>query len=248
MNFFISFDEPELKEHALELSKELDLVLFSNIGSKKPSFFAEDYFLICSRDKLFLKKGLRKNSRPIFSDFDDWRKNYDDRLLKNAIKGLPEGFSCLDITAGFGKDALEISKQKNCKSLVLLEREKWLCKVLEDGLKNVKSTQAIDLVSKFKIVNIDNSKFIETTKNKYDLIYIDPMFSGINKSKAKKHMQAIRDLSNEFNETPILEKSLDKANFKVVVKRHKNMQYLEDLVPTRSVKGKGVRYDIYNLN
>ena len=248
MRFFVSYDEPADKEKALELSNELRLELFCREDSKSSKAFENDYFLVCSQDQLFLKKGLRKNSRPIFSDFDDWARNYDDLLLRNALKGLPKSFSCLDVTAGFGKDSLEISKLRNCESLVLLEKEKWLCKILEDGIRIVRSTRTKSLVNKFKIINIDNLKFLEGNKSTYDLIYIDPMFSGVSKSKAKKHMQALRDLSSELEDYQILGNCLKLAKNRIVIKRHKNMHYLESFRPTRSIEGKVIRYDIYNTN
>ena len=74
------------------------------------------------------------------------------------------------------------------------------------------------------------------------------MFSGVHRAKAKKHMQAIRDLSPTIDKLALLETCLSFAKFKVVVKRHKNMEYLEGLKPTRSLEGKVVRYDIYNTN
>ena len=110
MRFYLTFDDPQSKARASALSKKLNIEIFKKPSQQKIKDFSEDYFFTCSKDRLFLKKGLRHNSKPIFSDFDDWTKNYDDNLLKNSTKGLPKNFSCLDLTAGFGKDALEISK------------------------------------------------------------------------------------------------------------------------------------------
>ena len=247
MRFFVSFDELADKEKALELSNELSLELFCKDDSKLSKAFEDDYFLVCSQEQLFLRKGLRRNSRPIFSDFDDWARNYDDILLRSALKGLPKSFSCLDVTAGFGKDSLEISKLSNCESLVLLEKEKWLCKILEDGMKIARSTRTQNLVKKFEIINTDNLKFLEGNKSNFDLIYIDPMFFGVSKSKAKKHMQALRDLSSKLEDSQILGKCLKLAKNRIVIKRHKNMHYLESFRPTRSIEGKVIRYDIYNI-
>ena len=248
MRFFVNHNSPDQEQRAQELAEELNLDLFYNHENQRDKSFSEDYFLICSKDRLYLRKGLRKNAQPIFSDFDDWAKNYDDRLLKKSLKGLPINFSCLDATAGFGKDAIEISKLKNCKNLVLLEKESWVFKLLEDGIKNARSNKALDLLNKFTIFNINNLDFLQSKKINFDLIYIDPMFSGVYRAKAKKHMQAIRDLSHIEDSLGLLESCLSFAKFKVVVKRHKNMEYLEGLKPTRSLEGKVVRYDIYNTN
>ena len=248
MRFFLTSDDPKSKSRALTLSKKLNIEIFKKPPQKQIKEFSEDYFFTCSKGRLFLKKGLRQNSKPIFSDFDDWAKNYDDNLLKNSTKGLPANFSCLDLTAGFGKDALEISKVVNCKSLVLVEKEAWVFELLVDGIKNISCSRAGGLLKKFKTFNMDNLEFLESKNETFDLIYIDPMFLGVKKSKAKKHMQALRDLSTALIQKELLKKSLDFANYRVVVKRHKHMEYLEGIVPNRSVKGKVVRYDIYNTN
>ncbi len=73
------------------------------------------------------------------------------------------------------------------------------------------------------------------------------MFYGVQKSKAKKHMQALRDLSSGENQQGLLKESLNYAKFRVIVKRHKHMSYLDDEAPSRSLEGKVVRYDIYNI-
>ena len=248
MRFYLTFDDPQSRARALILSKKLNIEIFKTPIQQKIKEFSEDYFFTCSKDRLFLKKGLRHNSKPIFSDFDDWTKNYDDNLLKNSTKGLPKNFSCLDLTAGFGKDALEISKIVNCKSLILVEKEGWVFELLVDGIKNTCCSRAGELLKKFKAFNMDSLEFLESKNETFDLVYIDPMFLGVQKSKAKKHMQAIRDLSTATIQKNLLKTSLDFAKYRVIVKRHKNMEHLEGIVPNRSVKGKVVRYDIYNTS
>ena len=123
-------------------------------------------------------------------------------------------------------------------------------KVLSEGVNTAFfaiSDQKIELLSS---INQGSAieKFLESKNETFDLVYIDPMFLGVQKSKAKKHMQALRDLSTSVIQKPLLKKSLDFANYRVIVKRHKNMEYLEGIVPNRSVKGKVVRYDIYYTN
>ena len=248
MRFYLTHDDPKSKARASALSKKLNIEIFKKPSQQKIKNFSEDYFLTCSKDRLFLKKGLGYNSKPIFSDFDDWSKNYDDNLLKNSIKGLPKNFSCLDLTAGFGKDALEISKIANCKSLILVEKEAWVFELLVDGIKNTSSCRTGDLLKKFKTFNMDSLKFLKSKNETFDLVYIDPMFLGVQKSKAKKHMQALRDLSTAVIQKSFLKTCLKFANYRVIVKRHKSMEYLEGIVPNRSVKGKVVRYDIYYTN
>ena len=246
MSFYIIYEGVELKNKAQDLSKRLDTEVFIEPKLIKKNDYAEDYFLVLTSGRNYISKGLRKNSKPIFSDFDRWSVNYEDRLLQRSVKGLPQNFTCLDLTAGFGKDSLEISKIKNCYSIALIEKELWVYELLKDGVMNATTSKALQCLSKFRIYNLDNLEFLVSCEEGFDLIYIDPMFSGVQKSKAKKHMQALRDLSSSVNSPDLLKTSLDKAKHRVIVKRHKNMGYLESLVPTRSIEGKVVRYDIYN--
>ena len=110
VRFYLTFDDPQSKARASALSKKLNIEIFKKPSQQKIKDFSEDYFLTCAKNRLFLKKGVRYNSKPIFSDFDDWSKNYDDNLLRNSTRGLPKNFSCIDLTAGFGKDALKYLK------------------------------------------------------------------------------------------------------------------------------------------
>ena len=61
-------------------------------------------------------------------------------------------------------------------------------------------------------------------------------------------MQALRDLNLVDESHGLLKASLDNALNRVIVKRHKNMPYLDEILPSRSILGKAVRFDIYNSN
>ena len=237
-----SEDFDQHKQLALELNFEIvDVKRIDEIKSYK-----DTYFFVISDDRLFIKKGLNKNTKPIFSDFDTWLDNYDDKLLQNCLKTLPENFNCLDLTAGFAKDAFEISKDIKCSSVHLIEKELWLFKLIENGIDRASQKDANNLLSKFRLTCQDNLSFLTNYLRKVDLIYIDPMFSGVQKALAKRHMQALRDLTSCESYEGLLEASLEKASDRVIVKRHKNMSYLDGISPTRSLEGKVIRYDIYS--
>ena len=237
-----SEDFDQHKQLALELNFEIvDVKQIDEIKSYK-----DTYFFVISDDRLFIKKGLNKNTKPIFSDFDTWLDNYDDKLLQNCLKTLPKNFNCLDLTAGFAKDAFEISKDIKCSSVHLVEKELWLFKLIENGIDRASQKDTNNLLSKFRLTCQDNLSFLTNYSRKVDLIYIDPMFSGVQKALAKRHMQALRDLTSCESYEGLLEASLEKASDRVIVKRHKNMSYLDGISPTRSVEGKVIRYDIYS--
>ena len=101
-----SEDFDQHKQLALELNFEIvDVKQIDEIKSYK-----DTYFFVISEDRLFIKKGLSKNAKPIFSDFDAWFDNYDDKLLQNCLKTLPKNFNCLDLTAGFAKEVEDVNQ------------------------------------------------------------------------------------------------------------------------------------------
>ena len=242
MELFVSYQLPEHEEVAFHLAKEFGLTcLFQGDIDKKEN--NQSYFFMYKPDHSSIRRGYGNLSKDIYCNFSDWLVNFKDPLLSRCLKGLPEKFSVLDATAGFGKDALEISKNKQCESILLVEREKWLFYLLQEGVANAENP---DVLNKFSIKNADSREHLSNTKSNYDLIYIDPMFPGVGKSKAKRSIQALRDLTKEIETNGLLDLAIKKATKRVVVKRHKNSIYLEGLKPNYSVKGKVVRYDVYN--
>ena len=245
MELFVSYQLPKHEEVAFNLAKEFGLTcLFQGDIDKKEN--NQSYFFMYKPDRSYIRRGFENLSKDIYCNFSYWSVNFKDPLLSRCLKGLPEKFSVLDATAGFGKDALEIAKNKQCESILLVEREKWLFYLLQEGIANAENFDVLKLINKFSIKNADSLAHLSSTKSNYDLIYIDPMFPGVGKSKAKRSIQALRDLTKEIETNGLLDLAIKKATKRVVVKRHKNSIYLEDLKPNYSVKGKVVRYDVYN--
>ena len=147
-----------------------------------------------------------------------------------ALKGIANDFTCLDLTAGFGKDALEISKLPLCKSITLIEKESGFLNFLEDGIKRSTKPSTKDLLLKFKPICQDSAVFLKTLMKIYIFIYIDPViFIELVKQKLKRHMQVLRDLNLVDESHGLLKASLDNALNRVIVKRHKNMPYLDEI-------------------
>jgi len=247
MELFVSYKSQKHEETAINLAKEFGLTCYlqGDIDQKENM---QSYFFVYQPGHSYIQKGLGKSSKDIYCNFVDWSVNFTDPLLSRCLKGLPDKFIALDTTAGFGKEALEIAKNKRCHSVHLVEREKWLFYLLQEGVNSTKKLDTHKFINKFSIKNADSYEHLSNTKIKYDLIYIDPMFAGVGKSKAKRAIQALRDLAKEDETDALLDLAIKKAIKRVIVKRHKNSTYLEDIKPSYSVKGKVVRYDIYIPN
>ena len=74
------------------------------------------------------------------------------------------------------------------------------------------------------------------------------MFNFSNKSKAKKDLQALRELIKEGLTNDLLQISLLKAKRRVIVKRHSKQDFLENLKPTYSIFGRVIRFDVYAIS
>jgi 16S rRNA (guanine1516-N2)-methyltransferase len=73
------------------------------------------------------------------------------------------------------------------------------------------------------------------------------MFPPRKKSaQVKKEMQALHQIVGEDDDASlILEKALNKAIYRVVVKRPAHSDYLGKIEPSYSLEGKSTRYDIF---
>ena len=241
-NLFVISYSDTLNKEASQFAKGIDLPFYGSIKatSEHIKSLEDTYFLVYSSERIFLKKGLKK-SNPIFCNFLEWSKQSYKSLLLKAFKGIPENSTVIDVTAGLGKDSLVISSL--AKKLLLVERIPWVCALLEDGINRF--YKEIPDLNKIEVICEDSNKYLDSLKLGPEVIYIDPIFGINTRSKAKKDLQALRDLTNLGNTGKLLNKSLSHATNRVIVKRHKKSSFLEDIKPTFSLEGRIIRYDIY---
>ena len=123
MRLLVSCESPENQEKALRLAEELELTYLPYKGEDKKKYI-DTYFFIYQPNSSYIRKGLGTPTKEIRCNFTHRSNSFSDPLLSKCLKGLPNKFNALDLTAGFGKDALEIAKHQNCNSVLLLEKEK----------------------------------------------------------------------------------------------------------------------------
>jgi|TARA_B100001540_G_scaffold255960_1_gene233222 16S rRNA (guanine1516-N2)-methyltransferase len=242
----ITSDNEDLNQKAIQLSKKIKLPFAGLLADLKKNYENhEDIFLlVVSEDLIYLKKGLTLTSKPIYCDFYKWSKENKRSNLVRSMRGLPHQGVIIDATAGLGRDALILSSL--VERVILIERVPWVSALLEDGLKN--SRKLLPYLSSTQVICCDSKKYLLNLKTKPDAIYLDPMFEKMGKSKAKREIQALRDLTIQSNEEELLEVALKTAKDRVVVKRHKKIKSLSGLKPTFSLTGRVVRYDVYSIS
>ena len=230
-----------------DLASRLGLECLLEVEDKKKNISQDaQYFLVKGKKMSHLQIGLKGKQKPIFCNFTEWANNNKKSNLMRCMKGLPLDCSVVDATAGFGRDALELATVSS--SVVLIERIPWLHYLLHDGIANSSEELVSGLVSKFNLIQSDARDFFAVKKNKTDVVYLDPMFPNTGSARAKKNIQALRDLSAEDLSEDLLLLALDFAKKRVIVKRHRNSSYLNDQKPSFSIQGRVVRFDVYVLN
>ncbi len=178
----------------------------------------------------------------------DWRyrgigKNHDacraiglNKLKKNQTLYL------LDATAGLARDAFIFAKLG--AHVTMLERHPTLALMIKTALEKLNEES---LIQQLKFIFSNAISYMQSNEINYDVIYLDPMFSDVNKrAKVKKDMQFLHELIGEDEDANLLlPLALTKAKKRVVVKRHKTSVFLNNCTPHHQIIGKSTRYDVY---
>ena len=177
----------------------------------------------------------------------------------------------LDLTAGLGRDSFVLASLG--ASLLMLERHPIVFALLEDGLARAREhvldtvlgetdqENLADILSRVSLVGQDAAGYLQALNGRSkpdaiwpdiiypDIIYIDPMFPTRDKSsKVKKEMQLFHQLVGTDDDSfELLSLALEKAKYRVVVKRPAHAPFLDEQKPGYSLKGKSTRYDIYPI-
>jgi 16S rRNA (guanine1516-N2)-methyltransferase len=160
--------------------------------------------------------------------------------------------SILDLTAGLGTDGFVLASL-GC-TVELVERNPIISCLLEDGIRRAIEYAATDedLMEIIQRVNFTENESIDFLSNlseakRADIICLDPMFPRRQKAaKVKKEMQAFQSIVGEDSDAEgLLVKAINAAKYRVVVKRPGHSEFLGQLKPTYSLKGKSTRFDIY---
>ena len=172
----------------------------------------------------------------------------------------------LDLTAGLGRDSFVLASLG--AYLLMLERHTIVFALLEDGLARAREhvldrvlgetdqENLADILSRISLVGQDAVGYLQALNGRSksdviypDVIYIDPMFPTRDKSsKVKKEMQLFHQLVGTDDDSfELLSLALEKAKYRVVVKRPAYAPFLDEQKPGYSLKGKSTRYDVYPI-
>ena len=168
-------------------------------------------------------------------------------MLAKAVKTDQENLKAIDATAGMGEDSLLLAA---CGyQVTLYEQNPVIAILLKDALRRAKKNTVLkDIVSRMQLVEGDSIEHLNKRLDPVDVIYLDPMFPGRQKSGLiKKKLQLIQKLEPPCSkETALFDAAMAAQPSKIIVKRPLKSPYLDERVPSYSLKGKAIRYDCYS--
>lgn len=168
-------------------------------------------------------------------------------MLAKAVKTDQENLKAIDATAGMGEDSLLLAA---CGyQVTLYEQNPVIAILLKDALRRAKKNTVLkDIVSRMQLVEGDSIEHLNKRLDPVDVIYLDPMFPGRQKSGLiNKKLQLIQKLEPPCSkETALFDAAMAAQPSKIIVKRPLKSPYLDERVPSYSLKGKVIRYDCYS--
>ena len=190
-----------------------------------------------------------KNSKPFVIDYMDFKKIMaKSSLLKKCFSKKDIGRKVIDLTAGFCIDALEISFLGY--SVTAIEKESWLYEFTNQCLQNSKHKDLQPSINRIDFLNGDSLDLIKKYSD-HEIVYLDQMFEQKNDARAKKEIQFLRNLDFKEFDLNRFKKILKQNNFKKIIYKsalHSNMSSLINLKPSRVIKGKAFKYNIFTAD
>ena len=187
-----------------------------------------------------------KNSKPFVIDYMDFKKIMaKSSLLKKCFSKKDIGRKVIDLTAGYCIDALEISFLGY--SVTAIEKKSWLYEFTNQCLQNSKHKDLQHSINRIDFLNGDSLDLIKKYSD-HEIVYLDQMFEQKNDARAKKEIQFLRNLDFEEFDLNRFKKSLKQHNFKKIIYKsalYSNMNSLINLKPSRVIKGKAFKYNIF---
>ncbi|WP_296932168.1 class I SAM-dependent methyltransferase [uncultured Marinobacter sp.] len=155
----------------------------------------------------------------------------------------------VDATAGLGQDAFVLASL-GCR-VTLFERNPVIHALLADGLARAAlNVDCAAIVERMRLLEGSSIDWLaQADSEAADIVYLDPMFPHRDKSAlVKKEMQVFRTIVGDDEDSgALLACALERARYRVVVKRPRKAPAIEGPEPTTRVEGKSSRYDVYSI-
>jgi 16S rRNA (guanine1516-N2)-methyltransferase len=239
-----------------QLAQDTGLAIYDSSQSSHPP--SPDYLLCLTSQRLELRTTKNTSTGAVYADFISGKSRH--RRLQGGGKGqhLAKAIglhkiknpTVIDATAGLGRDSFVLATL-GCK-ITMLERSSVIHLLLQDGINRAKASEDSDIshiISGMKLLNGDAINYLENLKSvDYpDVIYLDPMFPERKKSaKVKKEMRFFHDIiGSDEDDSKLLRIALQRAKKRIVVKRPRLANPINNQRGNFIIEGKSTRYDVY---
>lgn len=168
--------------------------------------------------------------------------------LARAV-GIRSGFrpDILDATSGLGGDSFVLACL-GCK-VTMYERSPILAALLEDGMaRGLRDPRTAEIIGqRMHLIHGDSCIGLQSGATPPYTVYLDPMYPHSTKSALnRKEMRMIRDIvGDDPDGGELLATALAHAGNRVVVKRPKGAEHLDNRVPSHKIVMKNSRFDVY---
>lgn len=247
---YLAHDHPASQVQAERLAERLGIPLTLTADAQY------DLLLTVTPRRLELRDNSHGGCGPVYVDFVGGALGYNRRvgrleqrrLLFSAIGLGGHTRTVLDATAGLGRDAFLLAC-KGCR-VTAVERSGVLAAMLEDGIHRAADIPELaDVIrNRFRLVHGDARALVSSgcLDPWPEVVYLDPMFPPKKKSAlVKKEMRILRRLvGDDADAASTFAAVRARGVGRIVVKRLRHAPPLA-ADPTRTLKGKSTRYDVY---
>jgi len=243
-------------DRAQQFALNLDLQLYTFAECEDPSRLDHDYVLVYQANTAFILHTGKSAPGPVSASFLQGKTTHrlkfgggKGQMIAKAV-GLNKGVypNVLDATAGLAQDAFVLASL-GCQ-VTLLERSPVVAELIAMALSEAQDSELADIISRMQLFAVDACNWLRQQNEAVaDVIYLDPMYPQRDKSAlVKKEMRLFHTLVGETpDDAELLAGALEKARYRVVVKRPRKGETISGRQPAHQIMGKSCRYDIYPL-
>lgn len=246
---YLLCQEPALLDLAGQLAEPIPTAQIINV---REAVINSSCYLLLQDSGLYLysNKFAPFNLYTFYAEFITKRRQLVNKelLIRAAKLSAKPGtvLTAVDLTAGLGRDSIILALAGY--TVTLVENNPFLGLIL--NYLRIKFGQ---LVPNLTLKYASHYEFLRASQQQFDLVYYDPMFADGKMALAKKDMQLIDFLVTSiakpslYNADNLLELVKSQCRNKLIVKRdNKQLPAFHTIIaPTYSLKGRTVRFDVY---
>ena len=219
----------------------------------KQLHFSEELLIKIEDENLTLCRNLQKQKSCFTHSFTEpkLRKRASQKnqlLLKACNNKKKEIKTVVDLTAGWGRDSFILATHG--QNITMLEQNPFIYNCLNFLINIARHDNSDEVYKRLQVINQNSVDYLSGKDPGFaDCLYLDPMFPA-HKSSAlpSKDLQILQLLTDNLDIDELFELALEKARFRVVVKRSIHAELLSDRKPDIVYKEKTIRFDVYLTN